>query len=196
MDPSFEYNWYLVNRKRWGCPHYIFKWILLPIYVVVFIVYRILIANYNETGLVKKMTQTSMTTFPVVSAVICYLTWRSFPNFTTDRLFIREELKITIALYALFAITSGITSLFVWLDLISEFLQFLCFMIVLVLMLWVMIIYPRSKMKKCGLQISNKPVRRMHVADSSVTDWRTWTEIISLPDGYEYVIVPSLCIIG
>ena len=127
LDPSFECNWYLVNRKRWGCPHYIFKRILLPIYVVVFIVYRILIANYNETGLVKKMTQTSMTTFPVVSAVICYLTWRSFPNFTTDRLFIREELKMTIALYALFAITSGITSLFVWLDLISEFLAGIVF---------------------------------------------------------------------
>lgn len=186
VDPDCKSNWYLRERKRLGCPGWIFFHILLPIYVLVCVL-TFLVLELRVERVFNIMLTVMYAGFPVIIAIICAYFWRTFPKLY-DTLFIRSELKLLIAFCALYAclwcislaIThDGVLPIPGNISLGGFYLWVFTNYAMMLTLLYCHIVYPQRKMERADPRLRTRSSRSIHVSTTS-TDFDVWESVSSV----------------
>lgn len=127
--------------------------------------------------------------FPCMVGIFCAVIWRSFPK-VTDKLFIRDELRILVIVCALYAaLWSATLVLTAGLKYGSGIALFLIStMVMLVILLMVHILYPQRKLRKINSidigALRGGSNRAVHVASTSTGEFKQWESISSVLNQY------------
>jgi len=184
-DPTISENWYLKNRKSLGDPAFLFKSILISVYIIAALVVLLVLGTYEYSPL--QMTG-GFGVIVFISFAICLYYWSSFPKMH-DHLHIRDELLLFIVIYyTMFACTAILISIGHYGyggDVDAQETIFLIALILtqlfIILDICVMILYPEWKVNQ-----ENSPEMMILNSQNDVKRGAiTWETIIETNEGYE-----------